>query len=224
MNRFIKIRITNSTISLEDIVNHARKAQLKKGSKYGFELDTVTKQRVYLTWFEKISTIKTVESEIFGSTSYEEIKILSFGLQFEKSASNLLLIDPPLAKHKVHSVLRKLLGAGNFLVRGIDLESSIASISKDANWDIIGLETETKTTSPKTNMSMSVTGDGNLLAYLESAYPSPPFELRSVVVQHQGLSCQDTRITLSRSGVVRLSRDVTANDIREISNAIIYQT
>jgi len=195
--------------------------QLQPGASRGFEIVLATRTKLILNWSEKIVTERRIDEGLFTGTSYEEVRFIAFSLMFTPTSNDLILIDPPLGKHKVHSVLRELFGFENFLFRPINVRSSLGILRKGRKGVVMGIETDPVAVEPKICYSMIVSGYGNLLKYIADTHPQRSCNLRAAHLELTVPSGPTLRVTLSASGLVRFSAEVAYGDIEDIASELI---
>lgn len=223
MNRFIKLRINAHDLTFDEVIEHAKSNELKKGSRSGFDINASTRKRLTITWLEKIVTTKHVESDIFGPSTYDEIKIFSFGLHFINSTKEVILSDPPLAKHKVYAALKLLVGSVNFKLQNINVNETITKLRGKEGWSLVSLEAEPKELRDYVSVSMTVIGHGDLMSYMQAKHPQAPVELKSAVFNWINSVGIEVKITLSQNGLVKSSKELDRDEIEFISDIICYQ-
>lgn len=222
MNRFIRIRISKTMATIDDIVERARQYQISSECDWGFEVNTFTRSKVQLTWSEKTTIVRRFESGAFGEQSFEEVKIVSFGILFNKKDKTVILVNPPVGKHKVHKVLRMLFESSGFVFDKIDLKTSIETVGMEHHWKVVAIQTELECVSADIFMSLSLMGGGNLKQYLDLASPGSNFPIKSLCFL-ANLGSGGVKVVLSSSGLVRFSREVTIDDVEFVAGLLAFE-
>lgn len=221
MNRFLKIRTSESADSIEKIASRARTLSINAGVNQGFEIEEISKTTIYLTWFERIITIRNIESDIFGSASFEEVKIIKFGIYFCSKDCSLLLIDPPIGRHRVLRVLRMLFASCNFIYESIDLRSTVLEIAAITEWRAIAIQTEHEQYGAETFLSISLSGRSDLIKAFTKLKPGAEFKIKSACFEAV-LDAGLTRVVVNSTGLVRFSKDVTFSDFQHVINKLMF--
>lgn len=224
MIRFITVRITEGANSLESVAQRARAMQVKQGEDKGFELELLTRSKLMLTWFEKVVTERRIDGGLFGIASYEEIRIITFSLILVTSSNDLILIDPPLGKHRVLNVLRALFPTGNFVFLPIDVEKSISSLCQGNGVAVVGIETEPVSVKPNILLSMTASGYGDVVKYLAENHPHRECVFKTAQIESEMRSGGRARVTISATGLVKFTEEVTFEDIESIASRIVFES
>ncbi|WP_050031161.1 hypothetical protein [Verrucomicrobium sp. BvORR034] len=224
MNRFIKIKISAPKISMEALADKISGVRVDSKQGKGFVLDNATRKRVQATWFEKVVTERKLDNGIFGVEIVEEVQIVSFGLLFVGSAMDLVVLDPPSGKYRLHNVLRMLFEKGNFLMQPLAVEECVGKICSDDRWELIGIETDRQAVSTGIFMSMSVSGHGDLQRYVELALPSQKCEFKVAHLKAKMSGHSELRLAISKTGMVRFSKSVDERDIEMIAERLVVET
>jgi len=222
MNRFIKFRLVKGVGSLEAILRNADSYLVNHDKEEGFEVKELTPKALHLVWIEKISITRKLEDDVFGEFSYQEVKVIRFDLIFPQDMKSVILINPPSARHKFRRVLKLLVDGTHCALQTLDVFESIKKLKSLPEWRLVALQTDQANMGNGMFVSVGVSGVGDLSGYLETLKMGGRFVLKSAWFDH-ALRTGLARVMISKSGLVRSSKDLTASEIISISGRVVYE-
>lgn len=223
MNRFLRIHIAKSDASLSGLAKIAQESSLNRERGKGFEIEILTRKRLLLRWCERVVISRRVDGGVFGIATFEEIKIVQFGLFFDGSTTNATLIDPPVGKEYAHGVLRQLFPAGSFVIDAIDLRKTITEWRDKRKAVLVGIETDVANVAPNITMSVKATGQDDIVKYIDRLHSERQWELKMVHFDFSTKRHSALRVSVGSSGVVRFGEDVNFDTLSEIAESVIYR-
>ena len=216
MNRFLRISISRCDATLDGIAGLARGSSLDNNPDKGFEIESVTRKMLVLTWAEKIVVERTIDSGVFSGTSFKEVRIVTFGFIINSKADTAIVLDPPLGKERLHKVLRLLFPTGNFRFHELSIRETLEDLSARGIARITAIETLPVSLESKVVMSLKVAGDGDLLGYINENHPTRTGDYRAasmVIFTPEGRTID---LSLVRTGLIRTSRNLNAEEVERI--------
>lgn len=222
MSRFLKIRVSKDTVRLEELAARAKVSLLLPDSNRGFEVETLTRERLVLRWFEKVVIERRIDAGAFAGTSFSEVRIITFGLIIDSSAKNVLLVDPPLGKERVHATLRLLFTQANFRFLNLDVKATIEQLVKNGAGRVSAIETDPVAAPRGVMMAMKVSG-GDVLAYIARKLRGYEFDLRAAAVEITSLSVRPIQAVLMKGGLVKLASRATHPEIEAVAQLMKYR-
>lgn len=223
MNRFITIRVSGGLGTLESVADQAHKLQIVSSLDKGFEISVNTRSRLILSWFEKVITERQFESGHFGGITYQEVKIINFDLMLYADSDEIILVDPPLGKHRAITVLRKLFPSNNFVFLPIDVKRSVELFRQSEQLFVTAVETALVSINQNIAISMTAVGRRDVSKHLADAYPRFNQTFKSAQITSQIQSGGECNIVISSSGLVKFSQDVTHEDIEIFAHELVLK-